>query len=489
MNITVNSSMWTRAVSRIGILNNDSLSMPEDSVDILQSELLPSLIYVSCLLPIGVTGNALACCVYYKKWRKKRKVSTLFILTLALTDLINCLATMPFEIALLLNPLYFDFPILCKISRWMTYFLNCFSTLTLLGIAFDRLFGIRYTFKKAPFGIKRCKIYLACSLLIAMLTTWPALILFGTSTMVHHDTPSKTCLIDDEYASNKMAIKPFWHGIYLIVSIFVVDSILIIIYSLIGCTIYKRRIGPSGLRRSGRFASSFSFKRCSIDSCSCNSKNNFNCPSCRQKAKCALTDIDEILEDDVFVNTATGPHTKSNSSSTEFFSNSCSSNNGRSSRYSGRFSPKRTSPVKSQQSFRFSTGSPEKPLRFSSIKSSLSSQSSRRNLRFESFSNESLRFGPRSRTRKTLLMLGVVTAVYILTFLPYCVIVILRYTSPGLYLTMNLVQKNLYQLFIRSYMLSMSTNSIIYSFVNNHFRQECYLVIKSLFYMYRKNHD
>ncbi|XP_062597493.1 cholecystokinin receptor type A-like [Saccostrea cucullata] len=487
MNITVNSSLWIRAVSRIGILSNDSLSTA--SVDILQSQLLPSLIYVSCLLPIGVAGNTLACCVYYKKWRKKRKVSTLFILTLALTDLINCLATMPFEIALLLNPLSFDFPVLCKVSRWMTYFLNCFSTLILLGIAFDRLFGIRYTFKKAPFGIKRCKIYIACSLLIAMVTTWPALILFGTSTSVHHSVLSKTCLIDDKYVSNKMAIKPFWHGIYLIVSIFVVDSILIVIYSLIGCAIYRRRVGPSALRRSGRFASSFSFKRCSIDSCSCNSKNNFNCPSCRQKAKCALTDIDEnFLEDDVFVETSRGPNTKSNSSSAELFSSSRRSDNSRSSTYSGRFSPKRTSPLKTQHSFRFSTGSPEKTLRMSSVKSSLSSQSSRRNLRFESFSNESMRFGPRSRTRKTLLMLGVVTAVYILTFLPYCVIVILRYTSPGLYLTLNVLQKNVYQLFIRSYMLSMSTNSIIYSFVNNHFRQECYLVIKSLFNIYRKNH-
>lgn len=462
----MNSSSWAEAVSRVGILNstNDSLKM-DAFVNTLPSELLPSLIYVCCLLITGIIGNALACSVYHKKWRKKRKVSTLFILTLAWTDFLNCLATMPFEIALLVNFTSFDYPVLCKVSRWLTYLLNCFSTMTLLGIALDRLFGIRYTFKKALFGVTRCKIYLGFSFLVALITTWPALVLFGTFTESH----TKTCLIDDDYVSNQKTIKPFWHGIYLILSIFVVDSIFIIIYCMIGCSIYQRRISPSSFRRDSRISSSFSPKRWSVDSYSCNSKkNNFNRQSCR-------SDVDENLEDDVFADIPRNPQIQ------KLYSFKTDS------RYNGRFSPKQASPTKPRQFF--NSPSRQNMFRAYSFRSSSSSNFSGRNRRFESLSNDSMRFGPRSGTRKTLLMLCMVTAVYILTFLPYCVLVILRYTSPGLYSRLNTIEKNVYQLFIRSYMLSMSTNSIIYSFMNNQFRRECYLVIKSMMYIFRQNHD
>lgn len=478
MNLSVNpsSNRLDEEVSRVGILNTSTESLQKkEFVSVLHSELLPSLVYVSLLLPLGVTGNILTCCVYNRKWERKRKVSTLFILTLAWVDLLNCLSTMPFEIALLVNITSFDYPILCKISRWLTYHLNCFSTMILLGIALDRLFGIRYTFKRSLFGITRCKIYLAFSFVIAVLTTWPALFLFGTYTNVHHGILSTTCLIDDDYILNQKSIKPFWHGIYLIVSTLVVDIVLIVIYSMIGCSIHQSRRNSFRFRRSGRFASSISFKRCSIDSCCCNTKNNFSCSSCRIKAQNALTDIDENLEDDVFVDSPRTPRAQNKLQSSSSFN---SGSNRSSSYYSDQIVPAKISPTeRRQQSFRNSF-SRKRTTRAPSTGSRLS-QCSRRKLRFESLSNESMRFGPRSGTRKTLVMLCVVTAVYILTFLPYCVIVILRYTSPRLYLTLTRPQKNIYQLFIRSYMLSMSTNSIVYSFVNNNFRQECYLVIKS----------
>lgn len=489
MNQTVKpTSQWTdEEVSRVGILNASSESLQEEGfVSVLHSELLPSLVYVSLLLPLGVTGNILTCCVYNRKWKRKRKVSTLFILTLAWVDLLNCLATMPFEIALLVNIASFDYPIICKISRWLTYHLNCFSTMILLGIALDRLFGIRYTFKRSLFGITRCKIYLTFSFVIALLTTWPALVLFGTNTNVHHGILSKTCLIDDGYVMNKKSIKPFWHGIYLIVSALVVDIVLIVIYSMIGCSIHQSRRNSFRFRRSGRLSSSISFKRCSIDSCCCNSKNNFSCSRCRHKAQSILTDTDENLKDDVFVHSPKTPRSQTKLQS----GNSFHSGRNRNSGYSDQILPANTSPTKKRDhSFRNSF-SRKRTTRAPSTGSRLS-QCSRGKLRFESLSNESMRFGPRSGTRKTLAMLCVVTAIYILTFLPYCVIVILRYTSPGLYLRLTTAQKNIYQLFMRSYMLSMSTNSIVYSFVNSNFRQECYLVIKSglTAFSSHKNHN
>lgn len=93
MNLSVNpsSNRLDEEVSRVGILNTSTESLQkEEFVSVLHSELLPSLVYVSLLLPLGVTGNILTCCVYNRKWERKRKVSTLFILTLAWVDLLNC---------------------------------------------------------------------------------------------------------------------------------------------------------------------------------------------------------------------------------------------------------------------------------------------------------------------------------------------------------------------------------------------------------------
>ena len=484
MNFIANlSEFWTEGVSMDGV-RNTSGSEPE-LVNILQSELLPSLVYVTCLFPVGVIGNILALCVYQRKWRTKRKVSTLFILTLAWVDLLNCLATMPFEIALIVNITSFDFPVLCKISRWMTYHLNCFSTMILLGIALDRLFGIRYPFKKALFGIKRCKAYLVLSFVIGIVTTWPALVLFGTFTQIHHGILSKTCLINDDYVSNKKAIQPFWHGIYLISSILVVDTALILIYSLIGCSIHHDGVGSSSFKRA-RPVSSASIKRISsLDPCSCNSKCLVVCPSCTLDPDKALTNITESFEDDVFVDTPSKLQTREKIMTNKSCSmaSSCSS-------YTDQSLQKQMTPTKSRISSFFQLPSQIRKTRSSSVGSKLS-QVSGRHQRLQSFSNESARFGPRSGTRKTLAMLCIVTVVFILTFLPYCVIVILRYTSPGIYLRLSTTEKNIYQLFKRSYMLSMSTNSIIYSFVNNNFRQECYLVIKSGLTMLtvHKNHN
>ena len=58
---------------------------------------------------------------------------------------------------------------------------------------------------------------------------------------------------NDEYVSNKkaFAIQPFWHGIYLISSILVVDTVLILIFSLIGCSIHHAGVGSPSFKRVG----------------------------------------------------------------------------------------------------------------------------------------------------------------------------------------------------------------------------------------------
>lgn len=150
----------------------------------------------------GVIGNILICCVYNWKWERKCKVFILFILIFVWVDLLNCLFMMFFEIVLLVNIIFFDYLIFCKIFCWLIYYLNCFFIMILFGIVLDWLFGIRYMFKRLLFGIMWCKIYFVLFFVIVVLMIWLVLFFFGIYINVYYGIFFKICFIDDDYILN-----------------------------------------------------------------------------------------------------------------------------------------------------------------------------------------------------------------------------------------------------------------------------------------------
>ena len=211
--------------------------------------LLPSLIYVCILILIGVPGNSLVICVYLLKLNKS--TPRVFILALGLYDLINCITSMPVEVALIWNFLRFDYPVLCKVSRFITATINSGSTFILVAIAVDRFRGICRIFK-TTINTTQAKWIVFGSVLFAFSASWPILYLYGTRTILIKLNGTliigKTCLIKDDMNNS---ILPFVFAVFLLSVHFLVDLILVIHYTLIGRFVYRQRQIRTSLKFPG----------------------------------------------------------------------------------------------------------------------------------------------------------------------------------------------------------------------------------------------
>lgn len=417
---------------------------------ILVTQFLPTLIYVSILFIVGVVGNALVCYVFKIKWKIKKKPSTLFILVLAGYDLVNCIVTMPFEMALVCNYVSFDFPIICKLSRFLTYGLNAASTVILLGIAIDRLLGIRYGFKLGSLTMRQARLIVGLSMFIGVLTTWPALFLYGT----YEENMYRTCYFATEFKDSGYVTAQV---IFSIVASLIGDIIFISIYSLIGYTICQQR-------NKTVKSSDTSTERTKI--CS-KSENDI----------CNLTDQSQISID----------CTQENGKSSSSLFNKGDGQGYNSFSKTDLFLQQGNKPEPRDRSGSEAIGS---------LMTLLKINHDSQKHRSSTFSNsEGKRFGPSFKARKTTFMLFTVTIVYILTFLPFCVLNIIDLHRRHLSMdNLSVIELNFYHLLFRSYMLSMAVNPIIFSFLNKHFRSECFSLLKdallciiSCFYSREKN--
>jgi hypothetical protein len=221
----MNTSTTMAGASLCGNQTDDTLRDGDHSY------LMGSFVYVCVLLFIGLPGNALVIYVYLLKWPKS--TSRIFILALATYDLINCTTSMPFELGLILNFSNFDFPVLCKVSRFITGMINNTTTFLLIVIAVDRFKRICRPHNRhitPPIGKK----LVAIATVFGLCTSWPMLVLYGTMTIPH----GKTCLIEDRMLSTKF---PMLFIIFLLLGHFVTDCILITLYAFVGKVIFNRR--------------------------------------------------------------------------------------------------------------------------------------------------------------------------------------------------------------------------------------------------------
>ncbi|XP_005107686.1 uncharacterized protein LOC101846090 [Aplysia californica] len=79
---------------------------------------------------------------------------------------------------------------------------------------------------------------------------------------------------------------------------------------------------------------------------------------------------------------------------------------------------------------------------------------------------------------RTTAMLIIISAVYIVGFLPFLILVSLKVTSPGTIESLSDVGLAIYFLFFRSYFLNSAANPIVYSLCDKNFRRECVNVMR-----------
>ncbi|XP_033726476.1 uncharacterized protein LOC117316095 [Pecten maximus] len=437
---TWNTTMWTNATTAgpmpdpskcLHFVPDAVLNIVNDKV--LNDVLIPSLILTIMMFVIGVPGNLIVFYVYWRRWRKT--TSRLFIMALAAFDLCNCVS-MAFEIDIILNVVQYDHPSRCKFARMFTFLMNNASSFTLLVIAIDRFMRICRPLKPAMINVQ-AKVAIAVAVVMAVVFAFPAAVLYGTQTRIMKTAfpnvciKMHLCLIEDSYTTSKL---PLIFTSVLLAGNLAIDVVLIICYICIAYQVIQR----------GQFN----------DGCLSKSRQ----PSISSTA----TDHDVLEPDAIYKPTPIVLARQGSLASSEV-------NGGDG-----------TEPAKADGSklARNINGSTSRSVGGGSINSKPSASFKRSQFKKQrSMSTQSIE-SRRAQMYKTTLMLFLVTLLFMVSFIPYCVIVIIRYIQPNYYDTLTTSGQAIFQFFLRMYLLSCALNPVIYSFMSEQFRKECVMLFR-----------
>ena len=174
MEIWINGTVYD-----LGDLGLDNITITEEMDDSEPDSLIQiAMIIVGILSVSGTIGNAL---VLYVFSRQKQKLSsTVFILTLAGTDFISSLVTMPYTIAMELLRYRLEYDIVCKLYHFLVTTTIPFSAFVMVAIAADRYLCIVHPFKHTM-TIKRAKIIVTLLAVLAGILGLLSCLVYGVS--------------------------------------------------------------------------------------------------------------------------------------------------------------------------------------------------------------------------------------------------------------------------------------------------------------------
>lgn len=135
--------------------------------------LLPGVIVLCASAFIGILGN-IDVIIFYG-WKQKKTPSKMFILTLAVFDLVSCCLSYPLEIIDMVD--YFKFPsyIVCKLLRFVNYFATMTSGLFLLVIAIDRYRRICRPLQ-TQISTKYARVIITGVMAFGVMLSWPSIV-------------------------------------------------------------------------------------------------------------------------------------------------------------------------------------------------------------------------------------------------------------------------------------------------------------------------
>ncbi|XP_045177886.2 muscarinic acetylcholine receptor M4-like [Mercenaria mercenaria] len=152
-------------------------------------------------------------------------------------DTLNCSTNLPMEIYIMWNSLKLEQPVLCKLFRYSTYVMNCSSALILVGIAADRFKRICRPYQR-DFSETQSICISVAAIVWSVATTWPSLILYGSRTVNLGNISGSACLLENRYDTSPY---PLVYFSFMITTTMITFVVLIILYFLIGLQIYKHR--------------------------------------------------------------------------------------------------------------------------------------------------------------------------------------------------------------------------------------------------------
>ena len=164
-----------------------------------------AVVIVGVLSVSGTIGNALV--IYAFSRQKLKKISTIFIFTLACTDFVTSLVTMPYTIVIELLHYKVEYDFVCKIYQFLLTSTVPFSAFLMVAIAFDRYLCIVHPLKHmTSMTVKRIEVIVALLFLLAVTLGLLCCLMYGTYS--REVTCVKTNFTINRSASNQ----PSRHG-------------------------------------------------------------------------------------------------------------------------------------------------------------------------------------------------------------------------------------------------------------------------------------
>ena len=395
-----------------------------------------SMMLVCMYSTIGLIGNSIVLYVYYFKWKKTK--TRVFILSLAAIDFINCSLNMPVEIAILSRPLDFDHHIICKLSRGITFILNDVGSTIFVAVAIERWLLVYRPLESRQYTATLAKKMVLIAFLVGAAFASPSFIFYGTKTLTiprvlngtRYKIIGKTCMISDEMEIRQNIILIYTLiNFALMVGIFI---LLTVLYIAIGRKIYLATC--VGMEDHIKESSSLLLSKSIISAITGVSKSGKSSMANGSDVKDSDTRIKEVS-----LNFETS--------------------------FSGEVFPDETTA---------SNTSSVSPSLTTSLRPRLAKTGNSRNSRRFSTANI-------QATKKNTVMMRMVTLAFMISFTPFLVILIIRYTNPKYEHSLDKNGKIVYYVFLRSYLINSMVNPFIYGFMNARFRSLVKAMFKKIF--------
>ncbi|XP_071111615.1 orexin receptor type 2-like [Haliotis cracherodii] len=409
--------------------------------------MIPAVVYLSILMLLGIFGNILVLIVYLKKF--KPSPTRVFVVCLAVFDLMTCIISLPGEILDMRFTHTFDYPNLCRILRFNNTFSVVSSGFTLIAVAIDRYRKICRPLNK-QITIRVARIMVGIAVSVSLVLTIPTVIVNGKITVItdREGITGFDCSFDDRWRDT---LFPLVYTGVLFLTFFGSLCVLVIMYILIGRTVFIHR--------------KFKFRPAT---------DNKNQSPQNSTSETELSSGDG----------------KERNGKRYLLGNGKSSDQGKGTRIAW-ISPRKTTPptvnvkVKvgvdgsSETSHTNVNDTPGKPKTVIFTRRAEQPSNGVKLTNFVKFDGKrknsaakpEVKSGPKAS--KTTLMLFIITAVFIISFLPHLILMITRGFKSDFLESLHGAGVMVYNVFLRSYFMNSAANCIVYSFCNVKFRNEC----------------
>ena len=200
--------------------------------------LIPTVSFLAIISTLGIFGNAIVTHIY--RTRYKTSNSKLFIISVALIDLLSCAVAIPLEIQLLLDQYTFDNIWLCKVSRFFNTLGTCSSSFILVFIAIDRYRKVCQPLAR-QITPKSARFLCLMSLGLGLFVAWPALFVYGQKSfdidLGYIQISGTECSTSDTFSDSNL---PFYYTALFSVLFLAGITCMSILYCFIGCKIKRQ---------------------------------------------------------------------------------------------------------------------------------------------------------------------------------------------------------------------------------------------------------